>query len=55
MGLLFLVVDGLAILLSKSFNELELYAFGDPSDPFNIVYFLVMMFVGTAVIARASP
>ena len=50
MGLLFLLVDGLAILLSKPFSELELYAFGEPSDPLNIVYFFVMMFVGTAMI-----
>jgi presenilin-like A22 family membrane protease len=50
MGLLLILVDGLAILLSKPFSELELYAFGEPSDPLNIVYFFVMMLVGTAVI-----
>ena len=50
MGLLFILADGLAILLSKPFNELELYAFGEPSDPLNIVYFFAMMLVGTALI-----
>lgn len=50
MGLLFILADGLAILLSKPFNELELYAFGEPSDPLNIVYFFAMMLGGTALI-----
>ena len=50
MGLLFILTDGLAILLSKPFSDLELYAFAEPSDPLNIMYFFLMMFVGTALI-----
>jgi len=50
MGLLFILTDGLAMLLSKPFSDLELYAFAEPSDPLNIVYFFLMMFVGTALI-----
>lgn len=50
MGLLFLLADGVAILLSKPFSELQLNAFGEPSDPLNVVYLIVMMLVGTAVI-----
>jgi presenilin-like A22 family membrane protease len=50
MGGLFVSVDLLAFLVAGSFEAVGAVAFENPSDPFNLLYFFVIMLVFTAII-----
>ena len=50
MGTLFVFVDLLAFLVAGPFEAAGAGAFENPSDPFNLLYFLVIVLVFTAVI-----
>ncbi len=50
MGGLFVFVDLLAFLVAGPFEAVGAVAFENPSDPFNLLYFFVIMLVFTAII-----
>lgn len=47
---LFVVVDLLAFLVTGPFEAANIVAFENPSDPFNIAYFFIIMLVFTVII-----
>ena len=47
---LFVVVDLLAFLVTGPFEAANIVAFENPSDPFNIAYFFIIMLVFTGII-----
>lgn len=47
---LFVVVDLLAFLVAGPFEAANIVAFQNPSDPFNIAYFFIIMIVFTSII-----
>jgi len=49
MGSLFVIVDLLAFIVAGPFKTAGAVAFEDPSDPFNILYFFLIMIVFTGV------
>ena len=50
MGALFVIVDFLAFLVAGPFQEAGAGAFPNPSDPLNIVFFVIVLLVFTAII-----
>ena len=50
MALLFVVIQGLALLLIGPFVENDMQAFDDINDPMNLIYILVILLVVTAII-----
>ncbi len=47
---LFVIVDLLAFSVAGPFKAAEIVAFENPSDPFNIVYFFVVLLVFTSIV-----
>ena len=50
MGLFFVIIHGLAMLLTGTFKDAGMQAFEDPDNPMNIAYILVIMLVFTIAI-----
>ena len=50
MGLFFIIIHGLAMLLTGTFKDAGMQAFEDPDNPMNIAYILVIMLVFTIAI-----
>jgi presenilin-like A22 family membrane protease len=50
MGSLFVLVDLLAFVVAGPFEDVGAVAFPNPSDPFNLLYFVLILLVFTAVI-----
>ena len=50
MGSLFVLVDLLAFIVAGPFEAAGAGAFQNPSDPFNLLYFLIILLVFTAII-----
>lgn len=50
MGLFFVIIPGLAMLLTGIFKDAGMQAFEDPDNPMNIAYILVIMLVFTIAI-----
>jgi presenilin-like A22 family membrane protease len=50
MGSLFVLVDLLALIVAGPFEAAGAVAFQNPSDPFNLLYFLIILLVFTAII-----
>jgi presenilin-like A22 family membrane protease len=47
---LFFFVDSLAFLVAEPFEEVGAVAFENPSDPLNLLYFIIVLLVFTAII-----
>jgi len=54
MGGLFVLIDLLALVVTKPFEAAGVYAFVDPADPFNLAYFFLILLLFTAVILLIS-
>jgi presenilin-like A22 family membrane protease len=54
MGGLFVLIDLLALVVTRPFEAAGVYAFVDPADPFNLAYFFLILLVFTAVILLIS-
>jgi len=50
MAFLFIVIHGIALLITGTFQEEGMQAFEDPDNPINIVYILFIMLIFTAII-----
>lgn len=50
MGLFFIIIHGLAMLLTGTFKDAGMEAFEDPDNPMNIAYIFVIILVFTVVI-----
>lgn len=50
MGLFFVIIHGLALLFTRTFQNENMEAFENPDNPLNIVYILVIMLVFTLAI-----
>ena len=50
MGSLFVLVDLLAFVVAGPFKDVGAVAFPNPSDPFNLLYFVLILLVFTAII-----
>ena len=50
MAFLFILIDGLALLITGTFEEAGMQAFEDPDNPMNIAYIFVVMLVFTVLI-----
>jgi len=54
MGLLFVVIHGIALLLTSTFESAGMQAFDDTEDPMNIAFILTIMLVFTVLILVIS-
>jgi presenilin-like A22 family membrane protease len=54
MGGLFVLIDLLALVVTRPFEAAGVYAFVDPADPFNLAYFFLILLLFTAVILLIS-
>ncbi|MCK4347623.1 MAG: hypothetical protein KAW47_03310 [Thermoplasmatales archaeon] len=50
MAFLFILIHGLALLITGTFEEADMQAFEDPDNPMNIAYIFVIMLVFTVLI-----
>jgi len=50
MGFLFVIIHGLAIVITGTFEEAGMQAFENPDDPLNIAFIIIIMLVFTLVI-----
>ena len=50
MAFLFIIIHGIALLITGTFQEEGMQAFEDPDNPINIVYILFIMLIFTAII-----
>jgi presenilin-like A22 family membrane protease len=50
MAFLFIVIHGIALLITGTFQEEGMQAFEDPDNPINIIYILFIMLIFTAII-----
>lgn len=50
MAFLFIIIHGVALLITGTFQEEGMQAFEDPDNPINIVYILFIMLIFTAII-----
>jgi len=53
-GGLFVLIDGLALLLTRPFEAAGVSVFENPDDPLNIVFLFLVMLISTAVILLVS-
>ena len=49
MAFFFILIHGLALLITGTFEEANMQAFEDPDNPINIAYIFVIMIVFTAI------
>lgn len=54
MGGLFVLIDLLALVVTRPFEAAGVYAFVNPSDPFNLAYFFLILLLFTAIILLIS-
>ena len=54
MGFLFVIIHGIALLLTRTFESAGMQAFEDTEDPMNIAFILVIMLVFTVLILVIS-
>lgn len=54
MGGLFVLIDLLALVVTKPFEAAGVYAFVNPADPFNLAYFFLILLLFTAAILLIS-
>jgi len=54
MGGLFVLVDGLALLVTGPFEAAGVRAFENPNDPFDLVYYFLIMLIFTVIILLIS-
>ena len=54
MGCLFVLIHSFSIIITSTFDKAGMQAFENPDDPFNIAYFVIILFVMTLLILIVS-